>query len=277
MMLSACALIAATTILAKWLGSSEAPLHPLQVTAGRYGFGLLALCVAALVIRPGFERPNVPLHIARVAAGWLGVTLMFTSVTMIPLADATAISFLNPVFGMMLAIPVLGERVGPVRWAAAGIALLGAVILLRPGGGALDPGALFALGAAAVLGVEITVLKILSGREPPVQILFFSNGLGAVIALFAASFVWQAPSADQWVALVLLGAIMVSAQALYVQAMRAAEVSFVLPFSYATLIFAAVYDAFVFGSTPDAVSWLGAGVILAGALLLAWREARLKG
>ena len=66
-----------------------------------------------------FRKPHWRLHIARTSFGWAGVTLMFASVAYIPLADATAISFLNPVFGMMLAIPLLGEKVGRVRWSAA--------------------------------------------------------------------------------------------------------------------------------------------------------------
>lgn len=275
MMLSACALIAATTIIAKGLGTASAPLHPLQVTAGRYVFGLLALLLASLVVRPRFEKPNVALHVGRVLSGWIGVTLMFTAVTLIPLADATAISFLNPVFGMILAIIFLGERIGWIRWAAAATALAGALILLRPGAGSFAPGALFALAAAAVLGVEITLIKLLSGREPPMQILYFSNGLGAVIAACAAAFVWHWPTGAQWAGLIGLGAIMVGAQALYVQAMRAADASFVLPFSYATLVFAAIYDAVVFGVAPDGTSWLGAAVILTGAGVLAWRETRL--
>ena len=68
---------------------------------------------------------------------------------------------------------------------------------------------------------------------------------------------------------------MACAQAAYVNAMARADASFVAPFSYATLIFAALYDALVFGTRPDAVSWLGALVILSGAGLLAWRETRL--
>ncbi|MEM9852619.1 MAG: DMT family transporter, partial [Pseudomonadota bacterium] len=183
-------------------------------------------------------------------------------------------SFLNPVFGMVLAVLVLGERVGPVRWVAAGIALLGAFILLRPGPSSFDPAALLALAAAAVMGVEITLIKILSGREPPVQILLMANIVGTILAGVTASFVWHWPTGGQWVLMVALGLTMVCAQALFIQAMRAAEASFVLPFSYATLVFAAVYDAVVFGARPDAVSALGAAVILAGAGVLAWRETR---
>jgi drug/metabolite transporter (DMT)-like permease len=74
-------------------------------------------------MRPRLTRPDWPTHTIRVLCGWSGVTLMFAAAAMIPLADATAISFLNPVFCMILAIPLLGERIGPWRWLAAAIAL----------------------------------------------------------------------------------------------------------------------------------------------------------
>lgn len=276
MMLCACALIAATTLIAKWLGTGAGALHPLQVASGRFVFALMALLGLCAVLRPRLHAPNIPLHLARVTAGWGGVTLMFAAVTLIPVADATAITYLNPVFGMILAVVLLGERAGPWRWAAGAVALLGAVILLRPGAGSLQVGALVALGAAVMMGVEITILKRLSGAEPPLQILLFSNGIGAVIAVSAALPVWVPPAPQQWAGLAALGCVMVSAQALFIQAMRAADASFVLPFSYATLIFAATYDRVIFGAAPDAVSLAGIAVILTGAGVLAWREGRAR-
>jgi drug/metabolite transporter (DMT)-like permease len=156
-----------------------------------------------------------------------------------PLADATAISFLNPVFCMLLAIPFLGERPGPWRWTAAAISLGGAVVLLRPGGEAVSAGALLALGAAALA-------------------------------------VWQAPTAAQWGAMAALGFCMAAAQGFFTNALARADASFVTPLSYLTLVFAGLYDLALFGVVPDAVGWAGAALILAGALLLAWREGRAR-
>ena len=201
---------------------------------------------------------------------------MFAAAAFIPLADATAISFLNPVFAMLLAIPLLGEKVGPIRWTAAVIALLGAVILSRPGSGALEAGALLALGAAILLGSELIIIKILSGREHRLQILLLNNIIGLAIATFAVLFVWQSPSFDQWLALAAIGVLMAAAQACFVNAVARADASFVAPFFYAALAFAALYDWVVFGVVPDRVSIIGAVIILAGAGLLAWREGRLK-
>lgn len=135
LMLTATAFIAGTMIMAKSLGTDTLgpPLHPLQVSHGRFLFAFLAIASAAAVFKPKIANPHWRLHIGRTVFGWGGVTLMFAAVAFIPLSDATAISFLNPVFGMLLAIPLLGEKVGRWRWSAAFMALIGALILLRPG------------------------------------------------------------------------------------------------------------------------------------------------
>jgi drug/metabolite transporter (DMT)-like permease len=106
----ATAFIAATTLLAKALGTDTLgpALNPLQISHGRFLFAFLGLISVAAIVRPKFGKAHIGLHIGRTSFGWLGVTLMFASVAWIPMADATAISFLNPVFAMVLAIPPAG-------------------------------------------------------------------------------------------------------------------------------------------------------------------------
>ncbi|WP_171181558.1 DMT family transporter [Ruegeria sp. HKCCD8929] len=274
---AATAFIAGTTLLAKALGTGVLgpALHPMQISHGRFLFAFLAIGTAVATMRPRLSRPHWGLHAGRTTFGWAGVTLMFASVAYIPMADATAISFLNPVFAMVLAIPLLGERVGPWRWGAAGIALSGALILLRPTPESFQPAALLALTAAAVMGMELIFIKKLSGHEAPIQILLVNNAMGLAIATVAVLTVWQAPTPGQWAALAGIGVLMACAQACFVNGMARADASFVAPFSYATLIFAALYDFAGFGVVPDAISMTGAAIILGGALLLAWREARV--
>ena len=273
--LVASAFAAGTTLLAKALGSGALgpALHPLQISQGRFLFAFLIFSTAALVLRPRITRPALALHLGRSALGWAGVTLMFAAASFIPLSDATAISFLNPVFGMLLAIVFLGERIGPWRWLSAAIAFGGALILLRPGSGTLQTGALLALFAAMAIGAELIFIKLLSGRERPFQILLINNAIGLTLATAAALFVWQQPNAQQWAALAGIGLLMAAAQTCFVNAMARADASFVSPFFYATLAFAALYDALVFAVLPDVVSWIGAGLILTAAAILVWREA----
>jgi drug/metabolite transporter (DMT)-like permease len=124
-MLGATAFLAGTTLLAKalarrrWGRASASPSGQLRA---------VSLRMDRLRRRRGIDprcasrQPDLRTHVMRVLCGWTGVTLMFAAAAMIPLSDATAISFLNPVFCMILAIPLLGERVGPWRWLAAAIA-----------------------------------------------------------------------------------------------------------------------------------------------------------
>ncbi len=274
----ASAFIAATTLLAKALGTDTLgpPLHPMQISHGRFMFAFLTIISAVAVLRPKLQKTHWGLHIGRTSFGWLGITLMFASVAYIPIADATAISFLNPVFAMVLAIPLLKEGVGPWRWLAAAVALTGTLILLRPTPASFQPAALLALSAAVVIGMELIFIKKLSGREAPIQILLVNNSMGLAIATVAVLFVWHPPTTAQWGALVGIGVLMACAQACFVNGMARADASFVAPVSYATLIFAAFYDFAIFGVIPDAVSVTGSTIILTGALILVWREARQR-
>lgn len=274
----ATAFIAGAMMMAKTLGGDllGPALHPMQVSHGRFVFAFALIGTLAVVIRPAIGKVHWGLHIGRTSFGWMGVTLLFAAVAYIPIADATAISFLNPVFAMMLAIPLLGERVGPVRWSAAAVAMLGAVILLRPTPASFQPAALLALGAAMVMGMELIFIKRLTRREGIFQILIFNNMVGLVISSLAVLAVWQAPTGAQWAALAATGILMACAQTCFVAGMARADASFVAPFSYATLIFAALYDFVLFQTVPDRVSVLGASVILTGAVLLALREARIN-
>lgn len=273
-MLCATAFIAATTLLAKALGTEALgpALHPFQVTFGRFLFAWIAIATFVAATRPRLTKPHLGLHIGRTLCGAIGVTLMFAAAAAIPLTDATAISFLNPVFGMILAIPLLGEKVGKWRWLAAAIAFTGALILLRPGADAIQVGALLALGAAMALGLELIFIKRLAGRERPIQILLINNSIGLLIVGAAVLAVWQPPTAGQWAGLAALGFAMAGAQACFVNAMARADASFVTPFSYLTLVFAALYDLVIFDVLPTTLSLLGAAIIIAGAVLLAWRE-----
>lgn len=272
----ATAFIAATTLFAKALGTDQfgPPMHPIQIVFGRFLFAFLSFSLAVAILRPELQRPHLGWHVVRTLGGWAGLVLMFASVAYIPLADATAISFLNPVFGMIFAIPLLGERVGRWRWTAAMIALVGALILLRPTPDSFQPAALLALGAAVILGFELNIIKKLTRRESPFSILFVNNAIGVCIGALAVVWVWTSPTLAQWGLMAAIGCAMAVAQTCFVNAMARADASFVAPFSYGTLIFAAIYDVAFYNVVPDYVTMLGAGIIIAGALLLAWREGR---
>jgi len=280
-MVMATAFFAGTMLLAKALGSGAMGMtvHVLQVSQARFVFGFLAVLLVVALLRPGAADRTAPSpkwgwHLARTMLGFTGGALMFAAAARMPLADANALSFLSPIVTMLLAIPFLGERVGRWRWTAAALAMIGATILIRPGAGVIQPAALMALGAALVLGAEGIFIKKLATREPPRQVLIVNNAMGVAIATVIGVWVFDWPaSVGVWVALAGVGVLMVAGQFLFLIANRLGDASYVAPFFYLTLVWAALYDLAVFGVLPDAVSLTGAAVIVAGGALMAWREA----
>ncbi len=272
-MIASAALIAWTSLLAKALGTGWGgnDVHPLMISAGRFVFGLLALTPAIVFWRPSFAGTAWPLHAGRVLTGWGGATLMFAAAAFIPLADANAISFLAPVITMLLAVVVLHERIGR-RLVPAIIAFGGVLILTRPGSDAFQPAALLALAAAVSIGVEMTFIKRLSDTEPPLRILTISNGLGTVLSVTVALFVFQTPSLQQLGALAFLGASMVGAQVLFVTAMQRSDASALMPFLYLVPLFAALYDWLLYSQAVGITSAVGIAITLSGAALLGARE-----
>lgn len=266
--------MAVASLLAKSLGRGAAgeALHPLQVSAGRFLFAFLAVAAASAILRPSLKALPVRRMALRTLCGWLGASGLFAAAALMPLAEATAITFLNPVLAMVLAIPLLGERVGPWRWTGAAIALAGALILIRPGTEAFQPAALLALGAAFAMALEGIIVKRLARDETAMRILLLNNAMGAVLALSAAALVWVAPTGLQWAMLAGVGLAVLSAQICFIGALKRADASFAMPFFYTTLVFAAALDLAVFADLPDALAALGAGVVVAGALLIAWRD-----
>lgn len=260
------AFVAACLVLAKIVQTDllGEPLHPLQATQARFLFGFIGLFIFYSAFPIRFTKPDIKLHVIRTLCGFSAVTVMFTAAAIIPVSDATAISFLNPVFAMIFALPLLGEKIGKLRWTSALIGLLGAFVLLRPSASAFEPAALLALIAAVVMGLEFILIKILSTREQVLQILLINNVLGLLFSSISLLFVWTSPTLIQWIALSGIGFLMLGAQICNLIALRGADASLVLPFSFTTLIFVTGYDFMVFAVTPDLISWVGAIIIIFG-------------
>ena len=286
-MLGCTMLVAGTTLIAKALGSGalDQQIHPLMISQSRFLWGFVAVALFLGLRRAtgrqpwrqsaDTPRPHYRRHLIRTMLGYTGGGLMFAASAHLPLADANALSFTSPVATMAFAILVLGERVGPWRWAAACIAMAGAAILLRPGAGVIQPAALLALGAAICMGIENIFIKRLATSEPFGRTMLINNAMGmGISALIAAPVLTWPQSPQVWAALIAIGVVMVSAQILLLTANRLADVSFVAPFFYITLVWAAFYDIAVFDLWPDAVSITGACIVVAGGLLMTWREVR---
>lgn len=270
-MVLASALVAVTSLLAKSLGAEEG-LPPFQVSAGRFCFAFLTLLIVFSFrpsLRPSLQGAHWSWHLARAILGWCGVTAMFAAVARMPVADATAISFLSPPLTMGLAVILLGEHLKVRKVLAAGLALIGGMLILRPGTDAFQAAGLLALMAAGFMAVEIIFIKKLSDAEPAPRILFVNNLIGSIVSLTVASFVWVWPEPRGWMLLIALGVVMVSAQSMFIQSMKRGEASLVTPVFYAVLVFAALFDFVLYGVSPTGFTLAGSAFIVAGAMMLA--------
>lgn len=271
----ACAFFASANALGK-AAQSIVPgpdLHPLQVTAARFLFALIALLPFIAQRGLGTYRTAIPFrHLQRTLLGVAGVTCIFTAVHAMPLADATAIVWAAPLFTLVFAAWFLREHVGIVRWLAAGIGFAGVAVLMQPTGAAFEPAALIALAAALFTGAEVATIRILARRDATLTVLAINNTLGAVIALLAASFVFVTPSWPQAATLAGVGVVMVTGQAILLKSLAIAEASAMAPFYYATIVWSAVIGVVVFDEILTWRLFLGAVLIALGGIAVAFKR-----
>ena len=269
---------AAGTICSKILGlmNSTNALHPLQVAHARFFFALIFISVFILIQSKPISSDNLRIHFIRSSCGWAGVSILFTAILFIPVSDATAITFLNPIFAMLLAVFILNEKVGIYRGFAALITFSGAILLIRPTSNlGFNPVAVFCLLGAIIMGLEIICIKILSGRENFPQILFINNLMATIIGSIPVIFVFQLPDLVQVFFLVSVGLCFLLGQFFFLNAMRGSETTFIAPFFYSTLIFVMILDFLIYKNFPDLVSFIGSAIIVIGGTFIAYRE-RLK-
>ena len=250
-------------------------LNSLQVTAARFLFAFLALAPFLIIRGRGVFRTEVPFrHLQRVLLGVGGIACTFAAVEVLPLADVTSVARASPLFALVLAGWFLKERVNGARWIGAVIGFAGVVVMMRPGPGTFEPFALLALAAAIFTGGEIVTIRLLAGRDSRLTVLAINNALGALIACSLAAFVFVMPSWQQLLAMVGIGVVMVTGQALILQSFRIAEASVVAPFYYSTVIWSIVIGIVVFDEVPGWPLYLGASLIIGGGACVAWRGSR---
>jgi drug/metabolite transporter (DMT)-like permease len=215
------------------------------------------------------------IHAMRALAGGGAMFCGIAALDHLRLADFTALSFSQPLFAVMLAVLVLGETVGWRRWGATFAGLVGVVIMVRPGTGALDVGALLAVAMAFGIAVAVILAKRLPAEESQATMLFYFSLTTLIFFAVPALAVWRTPtSAEAW-GLIGFGFAGLLTQALMIAAYRTGEASVVAPFDYTRLIIAGILGFALFGEVPDLWTLAGAGVIVAATLYIARREAVL--
>jgi drug/metabolite transporter (DMT)-like permease len=253
-------------------------LHPLQVVFFRTAFGLAGMLPWLLrqglgVMRTGHLR----LHLLRALIGIFAMVGWFTSLSLMPLAEATALSFTAPIFTSVLAVLILGEVMRLRRWSATMVGFLGALLIVRPGFAAIQPAALLAIATAAVWASSTVLIKVMARTESAGAITTYMVLLTTPMTLLAALFVWQNPTPEQlgWAA--LLGAAGSTGHICMSRALAAADATLVAPFDYLRLPVVALIAFLAFGEVPSLWVWVGGTVIAASSIYIAHREGRPKG
>jgi drug/metabolite transporter (DMT)-like permease len=234
---------------------------------------LLPMIVAGRV-KPWHSKRIIG-HFWRTAMGTGSMVLGFYAVSMLPLADATAIAFSQPLFSVVVAALVLGEKVRWRRWSATVIGFAGVLIMVRPGEGSLQLGALVALANAAAVSISILLVRRLSDSETPLMILTQFAIFSTILLTVPAILVWRWPDLWGWVLAVGIALSATVGQYFWVQAFKAGEMSAVAPFEYMRLPFAVFVGWLIWGEMPVVWTYVGASIVIGSALYIAHREHQL--
>ncbi len=218
-----------------------------------------------------FRTQRFAMHVLRGFSSAINISCMFGALAFIPIADIAAITFLQPIFGSIIAVVALKEVASGRRWSAVAAGFVGAMLIVRPGFDTLDVGVLLALGSALAGAVVAIMIKDLVRTESPDSIAVYLFVFQTVIMLVPAILVWRAPSAEELAWLALLGLIGVWLQRAFNRAMVAADATVALPFNFTRLIWAALLGWVLFAELPDIWTWIGGTIIFAATVFIARR------
>ncbi len=272
LMLAAIALFSTMDAVAKLL-IERTPV--MQVVWARYA-GQMA--VVAVILAPRLpvliRTRNIWLQLLRSAFLFAATFSFFTSLSYMQIASATAVMNIHPVILTLGAALILREKLGPRRIFGIAMALLGALIIIRPGADVFQPWALLPLVAGLFYAAYSLATRFLGRNEPILTSFLYTALLGTLAATVLVVPVWQTPSATDWLIYLGLGIAGAAGQFCLIRSLTVAEAGAVAPFGYAGVIFSTLWGLAVFGEVPDAVTLLGALVIVGAGVYVWHRETR---
>ena len=248
---------------------------PLQVTLLRGAASLPFVLV--WVLASAGVRSIVPvrwgLHLLRGVLGMVMIGCFVYALKRMPLSTAYTLYFVAPLLVAALSVPLLGERVGPRRWTAIGIGMLGVVVVLRPGVDGLVslPGLMVLLAATAYAIAAVTV-SLLTRTDTPQSMVVWFLAIMAVGAGLAAIPGWV-PLRWEHAALILgMGLAGAFGQIALTSAFMRGDASMIAPLEYTGLVWVIAWDWLLWQTLPDTTTWTGAAIIVASGLYLLRRE-----
>jgi drug/metabolite transporter (DMT)-like permease len=260
---------------AKYLGRQ---IDVMQVVWARYTFALLlTLVILNPLSRPGLLRTGRPIfQVGRAAVLLASTMLNFFALKYLRLDQVLAITFSTPFFVAALSGPVLGEWVGPRRWAAIGVGFIGILVVTRPGFGLVHPATFLVILSTLAYAFYFLSTRLLARTDANETTLFYSNFVGAVVMLPVVPFFWKPLDLWQFALLVLAGALASVGHYMLIAAHRHAPASLLSSFIYSQLVWVVILGYTVFGDVPDRYSLMGAAIVIGSGLYIFHRE-RIRG
>ncbi len=264
--------------LSKHLASRYPPV--LVVMIRYWAFALFVVALAArrrggLAAAARTKRPA--LQIFRGAFLALQVVIAITAFAQVGLVNTHAVFASAPLMVAALSMPVLGERVGWRRWAAIGAGLFGVLLILKPGAAVFDPKVMLAVAAALGMAIYGVATRLASRDDPAATSFFYTGVAGAAAITLIGPFHWAPIAGSDWPFMALLCLTGTAGHYFLIRAFELLDAVVVVPFGYIQLVLASAIGVFVFGEGVDALTALGAAIIVGAGLFTAWRESVARG
>lgn len=233
-------------------------------------------------------RPGT--HLLRVLIVMLSNVTYFIGLAAMPLAEAVAVAYVSPIVVTLLSILILGERVGPRRWAAVIVGMVGVLVMLRPGSGVIQPAALLVLISAVLYAAGNLLARRMGGTESAMTLSFYVQSGFIVVSLTMGLWVgdghlaqegslwaflfrpWVWPPVADWPIFLATGLSVGIGGLMVTQAYRTTEAGLIAPFEYVGMPMAIIWGVVVFNTFPDATAWVGIALICGAGLYTLWRE-----
>ena len=259
-------------VLIKKLSSD---FNTFQIVFFRCFFGLFPVIVMLFITRSSLKTRKINLHLLRAVIACVAMYCFFRAFGILPLADVSSISFASIMIITILAIFLLGEKVGLRRWIAIIFGFIGVLIVFRPGTSLFSYYSLLPLLGAIALSFAVIIMKKLLSYDSPPTCSFYLHLFVALVYSPLLFFDWQNPSLNLWIMLIGMGFCGGIAQILLTNAYRLSSVNLLQPFDYTAIIWAITFGLIFFNDYPDRYVIIGSIVIVISTYYIIYRETKL--
>ncbi len=236
-----------------------------QIAFFRFFFALFPLF--PLIVSSGgwevFKTKRFFGHVWRSIVGMLSLICYFYSLQNLPLADAVAVSFTNPIFITLLSTALLKEKVGRNRWIAIILGFIGVIIIAQPDGLTLNIGVIYGLASSMFYALAMISLRTLGSTEKVLTTTTYFTVLASIMLTLPAALSWVAPSFIDLMIFIICGLFAGIGQLFLTSAYQNAPPSVISPFNYSSILWAVIIGFIAWGQIPALHVWIGASIVIA--------------